>query len=137
MLLGGVSSRTGRQLAIPFLGNGLDLSWMDTHRRSGMGQRRQRINMFDPAIFSIRIQGKLGESWSEYFGAQSIQVEVDEAGLSSTILISEPVDQAALIGMINHLNGLGLPVVSVECLPASAECLPASEENNPSQQDEP
>jgi hypothetical protein len=27
------------------------------------------------------------------------------------------VDQAALIGMINHLNRLGLPLISVECLP--------------------
>ena len=86
-----------------------------------MNQRRQRINMFDPAVFSIRINGKLGESWLEYFGAQSLSVEVDEAGLSSTTLISEPVDQAALVGMINHLNGLGLAVVSVECLSASAE----------------
>jgi len=36
-------------------------------------------------------------------------------------LISEPVDQAALVGMINHLNGLGMPVVSVECLSTSIE----------------
>ena len=28
------------------------------------------------------------------------------------------VDQAALVGMINYLNGLGLPLVSVECVPA-------------------
>lgn len=102
---------------------------MDTHKRSGMGQRRQRINMFDPAVFSIRINGKLSESWSEYFGAQSISGQVDEAGLSSTTLISEPVDQATLIGMIVHLNGLGLPLVSVECLPAPVE-------NEPSEQDD-
>ena len=83
-----------------------------------MGQQRQRINMFEPAVFAIRIGGRLGESWSEYFGAQSISVEVDESGLSSTTLISEPVDQATLVGMINRLNGLGLPLVSVESLPA-------------------
>jgi len=77
--------------------------------------------MFEPAVFSIRVEGTLSESWSEYFGAQSMSVEEDEAGLSSTTLISEPVDQAALVGMINLLNGLGLPLVSVECLPAPAE----------------
>ena len=86
-----------------------------------MEQQRQRLNMFDTAVFSIRIQGRLGESWMEYFGAQSISVEVDEVGHSSTTLISEPVDQAALVGMLNHLNGLGLPVVSVECLPTPLE----------------
>jgi hypothetical protein len=95
----------------------------------GMGQRRQRINMFEPAVYCIRIEGKLGESWLDYFGAQSMSVEVDEVGLSSTTLISEPVDQAALIGIINHLNGLGLPLVSVECLPISVE-------NEPSGQDD-
>jgi hypothetical protein len=97
--------------------------WAD--RRIGMGQRRQRINMFEPAVYCIRIEGKLGESWLEYFGAQSMAVEVDEAGLSSTTLISEPVDQAALVGMINYLNGLGLPLVSVECLPAPMENEPS------------
>ena len=81
-----------------------------------MEQTQQRINMFEPAVFCIRISGKLGESWSEYFGAQSISVEEDEAGRYTTMLISEPVDQAALVGMINLLNGLGVPVVSVECL---------------------
>ena len=92
-----------------------------------MEQRRQRINMFDPAVCSIRIEGKLGESWLEYFGAQSMSVEVDEAGLISTTLVSEPVDQAALVGMINRLNGLGLPEVSVECLPALVENEPSKE----------
>jgi len=90
-----------------------------------MGQPRQRINMFDPVVFCIRIEGKLSESWSEYFGAQSMSVEVDEAGLSSTTLISEPVDQAALLGIINHLNDLGLPLVSVECLPTPMENEPS------------
>ena len=92
-----------------------------------MEQQRQRINMFDPAVFLIRIEGKLGESWSEYFGAQSMSVEVDEAGFSSTTLVSEPVDQAALVGMINRLNGLRLPLVSVECLPAPVENEPSKE----------
>ena len=86
-----------------------------------MGQPQQRINMFEPAVFCIRINGRLGESWLEYFGLQSMSVEVDEAGQCVTQLISEPVDQAALVGMINRLNGLGLPLVSVECLPALVE----------------
>ena len=92
-----------------------------------MEKRRQRVNMFDPAVFCIRIEGKLGESWMEYFGAQSMSIEVDEAGFRSTTLLSEPVDQAALVGMINLLNSMGLPVVSVECLPALVENGPSVE----------
>ena len=84
-----------------------------------MEQPRQEINMYDPAVYRIRVDGKLGESWSDWFSAQSISVQADEAGLCSTTLITEPVDQSALIGIINHLNGLALPLVSVECLSAS------------------
>jgi hypothetical protein len=84
-----------------------------------MKQRRQRINMHDPAVYRIHVDGKLGESWLDYFGARSLSFQVDQAGLYSTTLITEPVDQSALIGIINHLNGLRLPLVSVECLPTT------------------
>lgn len=97
--------------------------------RSGEGRRQQRVNMFDPAVFRIRIQAGLDESWLDYFAVQSISVEVDEAGLCTTTLISEAVDQAALVGMINRLSGLGLPLVSVECLLAAVE-------NGPSELDD-
>jgi hypothetical protein len=86
--------------------------------------------MFDPAVFCIRINGKLSERWAEYIGAQSMSVEEDEAGLCTTLLISEPVDQAALVGMIIYLNGLGLPLVSVEWVPTPVE-------HKLSEQDEP
>ena len=94
-----------------------------------MGQTAQRVNMFDPAVYRIRISGMLTESWSEYFGAQSISIEEDRAGQSTTTLISEPVDQAGLVGMINHLNGLGLPVLSVSCVQAPAKDQPAEKGN--------
>jgi hypothetical protein len=83
--------------------------------------------MHDPAVYSIRVDGKLGESWLDYFRARSISVQVDQAGLCSTTLITEPVDQSALIGIINHLNGLSLPLVSVECLPASRNASPSED----------
>lgn len=91
-----------------------------------MGQTQQRINRFDLAVFGIRIKGKLNESWSEYFGAQLMSVEEDESGQCTTLLISEPVDQSALIGMINHLNGLGLLLISVECIPTPLEIQPSA-----------
>ena len=83
-------------------------------------KHRPKLNMYESLVFAIRIQGELDEDWSEYFGAQSMSVEVDEAGFPVTTLISEPVDQAGLIGMINGLNSMALPVISVEYLPAPA-----------------
>ena len=94
-----------------------------------MGERRRKLTMYDPAVFGVRVQGVLDKSWCEYFATQSISAKVDEAGLSSTTLISEPADQATLIGMINYLNRLGLPLLSVQCLPTSVENEPSEQED--------
>jgi hypothetical protein len=85
-----------------------------------MGQYPGKLNMYDPAVFAIRIQGEIGEDWAEYFGARTISTERGVTGFPLTVLTTEPVDQAGLIGMINHVNMLGLPLVSVECLLAPA-----------------
>ncbi len=79
-----------------------------------MEQSSQKLNMYETAVFRICIQGELDESWSEYFCAKSISVEVNEAGNAITSLISEPMDQAALVGLVNKLNALGIPLISVE-----------------------
>lgn len=79
-----------------------------------MGQPKRKLNMYEPVVFHICIQGELDESWSEYFGVQSLSVEMDKAGNAITCLISEPMDQAALVGLVNHLNALGVPLISVE-----------------------
>jgi hypothetical protein len=81
-----------------------------------MVRRRRKLNMYDPAVFCIRVQGDLHESWCEYFDTQSLTVGEDESGSPATVLISAPVDQSALMGMINHLNAMGVPLISVECL---------------------
>jgi hypothetical protein len=85
--------------------------------------------MYAPAIFAIRIQGEIGEDWAEYFGARTIAMERSESGFPVTILTTEPVDQAGLVGLINHVNMLGLPLVSVECLSAPEGDGPSMEDN--------
>ena len=79
-----------------------------------MDQSSQKLNMYEPAVFRICIQGELDESWFDYFSAQSVSVEVDQDGQTVTVFISEPMDQGALVGLINRLNDLGLPLISVD-----------------------
>jgi hypothetical protein len=93
-----------------------------------MGQYTGKLNMYDPAVFAIRIQGEIGEEWAGYFGARILSKEPGQAGFPVTVLTTEPVDQAGLIGMINHLNMLGLPLVSVECVSAPEENRPSLED---------
>ncbi len=79
----------------------------------------RKLTMGEPAVFRICIQGALDNSWADYLGLQAISVEVDEAGIAATLLTTEPVDQAGLVGLINRLNSLALPLLSVETLPGA------------------
>jgi hypothetical protein len=51
-----------------------------------MGQYPGKLNMYDPAVFAIRIQGEIGEDRAEYFGARTISMERGESGFPVTVL---------------------------------------------------
>ncbi len=60
--------------------------------------------------YEIRVQGQLGEDWSDWFeGLTFAALENGEMLLSGRI-----VDQAALIGVLIKLNRLNLALISVQ-----------------------
>jgi hypothetical protein len=79
-----------------------------------VNQSSQKLNMHEPTVFRICIQGELDQSWFDYFSAQSVSVEMDQDEQPVTVFTSEPMDQGALVGLINHLNDLGIPLISVD-----------------------
>jgi len=81
-----------------------------------MKQGPRKLNMYEPAVFAICIQREIAKDRADYFSAQMVVGEMDEAGQAVTVLTTEPVDQASLVGMINHINMLGVPLLSIECL---------------------
>ena len=84
-----------------------------TARRAGVNDRR-KLGLRETSRYHIRIQGSLDESWGDYFGGQIVSTE-DEAGrLPVTSLRTPPMDQAALVGLVSRLNGLGLRLLLVE-----------------------
>jgi len=58
--------------------------------------------------YEIRVQGRLGSSWSDWFEGLTIHCEVN----GETVLHG-PVDQAILHGVLMKIRDLGLPLVSV------------------------
>jgi hypothetical protein len=66
-----------------------------------------------PAVYQIRVQGRLGNEWTERFHGMSITPE--ESG--HTLLTGPVVDQAALYGLLRTVRDLGLPLLSVRRLP--------------------
>jgi hypothetical protein len=60
-------------------------------------------------IYQIRIEGQLGEQWTDWFEGLTI---TQEAG--GTTLLNGPVlDQSALHGLLKKVRDLGMRLVSV------------------------
>jgi hypothetical protein len=79
------------------------------------------LTLGTPAIYCITVLGQLSPTWSQDFG--NLSIETTDATQPETTLTGALPDQAALFGILNHLYGLGFPLVSVECLAIAEEAL--------------
>jgi hypothetical protein len=66
-----------------------------------------------PALYEIRVRGKLGRHWSDWCGGLSFSSEEMEDGALVTTLTGMVADQAALRGILAKLWDLGLTLLSV------------------------
>jgi len=67
-----------------------------------------------PGNYRIEIQGHLRPDWNDRFGAmQIVSLEADSA---VTVLQGHVSDQAELVGILNTLYELHLPLLSVQYL---------------------
>jgi hypothetical protein len=82
-----------------------------------MTRRTPRLTLYEPATYQIRVQGALDADWSDRMGG--LRITVHAAGReTATELTGRLPDQAALIGVLTSLYDLGLPLLSVERVPA-------------------
>ena len=73
------------------------------------------LRLHEPATYRIYVQGILGEQWSDRLGGLTI-TPVDPTSESPvTILSGRLLDQAALLGVLNLLYDMRLPLLAVEC----------------------
>jgi hypothetical protein len=63
----------------------------------------------EPAVYQIRIVGRLDRRWSDWFDGFTI---VPQTG-GVTLLAGSVADQAALHGLLFRIQDLGLPLLSV------------------------
>jgi hypothetical protein len=75
-----------------------------------------------PAVYRIKVQGVVPESWIDRLGGMGI-VSVSSA---ATTLEGRLPDQAALNGVLDTLYQLRLPLLEVICLPPKRPVLSAS-----------
>ena len=62
-----------------------------------------------PAIYEIRVRGRLDEDWVEWFGDMTLT----HSSEGQTLLTGPVPDQAALHGLLNKIRNLNLELISV------------------------
>ena len=62
-----------------------------------------------PPVYQMRIKGRLGRLWSEWFEGMTLTWDDD----GDTLLTGPVVDQAALHGLLRRVRDLGMPLLSV------------------------
>jgi hypothetical protein len=84
-----------------------------------MKQSKQKLMLYQPATYQIKVPGELGENWSDWAGGMTIEVESKSDGKGSSYPVTTltgALDQAALQGLLRRLYSLGLPLISVVCI---------------------
>lgn len=72
-------------------------------------ERNTWVTASSPGAYAIVVAGSIDACWSDHFG--DMRIERDPFG--DTHLIGQVPDQAALQGIFERLNALGLPILSV------------------------
>ncbi len=73
-----------------------------------------------PGAYEIVIDGQLDAQWSNRLGGLNIKVIRDD-GAPVTVLTGNLADQSALLGVLNTLGAIGMPLRSVVNLKRSEE----------------
>ena len=75
-------------------------------------------------FYEIRVLGRLDSTWSDWFDG----LEMRPCGKGETILTGNVADQAALLGILNKLSRLNVPLLSVNEVEASDGLSPSRPE---------
>jgi hypothetical protein len=69
-----------------------------------------------PVQYEIRVEGHLGARWAAWFDELTITTAAD----GTTVLRGSVPDQAALHGLLQKVRDLGIPLISLTRVEASA-----------------
>jgi hypothetical protein len=76
-----------------------------------------KLCVADSAIYLIRLLGLVDARWAATLGEMGIVTHERDTDRDITTLCGRVTDQAALLGILNLVHGLGTQLLSVEYLP--------------------
>lgn len=85
-----------------------------------MSDSFQPLHLDQGATYKIVVQGRLDDSWAEWFGGMTIHVTKDSGCRTATTLTGHVRDQAELHGLLARTRDLCLPLLQVEFLHSDA-----------------
>jgi hypothetical protein len=78
-----------------------------------MESRSEWLSLGQSATYKVSVQGRLDESWSDWFHGVTVIVDSNSDGPTLTTLTGTVADQAALHGLLDQIRDLGLPLLEV------------------------
>jgi len=80
--------------------------------------------------YQIKVQGKLDEKWSDWFGAMTVTVQSEGSDAPITTLIGTVADQSALRGILTKIWDLNLTLISVTRIEIDCKDRPGQKEKD-------
>jgi len=84
----------------------------------------------DQVVYQIKVQGKLDEKWSDWFGAMTVTVQSEGSDGPITTLIGAVADQSALRGILTKIWDLNLTLISVTRIEMDCKDRPGQKEKD-------
>ena len=75
--------------------------------------KMNKIGMASQAVYQVVVKGVLDENWRDWFNGTLFKAQLETDGCPQTTLTCRVRDQAELLGILNRLNGLNLPILQV------------------------
>jgi hypothetical protein len=88
-----------------------------------MSDSMQSLRLDQGATYTIVVQGRLDDSWAEWFGGMAIRVTRESGSRVFTTLTGHVRDQAELHGLLARMRDLCLPLLQVRFLHVDAPLL--------------
>jgi len=77
---------------------------------------KKRLKIEDPATYRISVQGYLEDVWSDRLANMTITNDIREEQAPVSTLTGRVRDQAELVGVLNGLYELRMPILSMEIM---------------------
>ena len=74
------------------------------------------LKIEDPASYRIRVQGCLEDVWSDRLADMTITIRIEEGKAPESILVGKVRDQAELVGVLNGIYELRMPLLALELI---------------------